>query len=379
MDSGKPVPTLAACSLNDAERLARLRLARSRRVGPMAYRQLIARFGDGAAALDALPVLAARGGARQPLAAYSKASALREMDAIDALGGRLFVLGDADYPRWLATVEDAPPVFTLLGHAHLLARPAIAIVGARNASTNGRRLAESLARGLAADGLVVVSGMARGIDTAAHHGALEGGTIAVLAGGPDHVYPSENAGLYKRIARVGAVVSEHPPGTQPTARHFPRRNRVISGLALGVVVVEAARRSGSLITARLAGEQGREVMAVPGSPLDPRAQGTNALIRDGATLVQDVADVLESVARLLHADAGEPDSPPFALAPVCAAEPDDDARARVLACLSPAPSPIDGIIRDCGLATALVMAILLELELAGRIERSAGGRAALIA
>lgn len=369
----------ASLPLDAAERLARLRLARSQGVGPVAYRQLLARYGNADRALAALPELAARGGARQSAAPYAKAAAEREFEAVQALGGRSFILGDHDYPRWLANAEDAPPVFHLLGHAHLLERRAVAIVGARNASTNGRRLAAEFARGLASDGLVVVSGMARGIDTAAHQGALQGGTIAVLAGGPDHVYPAENRDLYQRIAAQGAVLSEHPPGTQPTARHFPRRNRIISGLAAGVIVVEAAKRSGSLITARLAAEQGREVMAVPGSPLDPRAQGSNGLIREGATLVQDVADVLEALEHAFAQDVGEPDLPLFAAAAARDVETDDQARRRVLTCLGPAPTPVDDIIRDCGLSPAMVAAVLLELELAGRVERGAGGRVSLIA
>ncbi len=373
---GGPTDTTAAAvtPLDAKERLARLRLARTQRVGPVAYRQLLARFGSGEAALAALPALAQRGGARAPLKPYAEAAARAELAAVAGLDGRSFILGDADYPRLMAAAEDAPPVFHLLGHAHLLARPAVAIVGARNASSNGRRIAADLARELAAADLVVVSGMARGIDTAAHQGALEGGTIAVLAGGPDHVYPTENNDLYRRIIGQGAVLSEHPPGTQPTARHFPRRNRIISALALGVVVVEAALRSGSLITARLAGEQGREVMAVPGSPLDPRAQGANMLIRDGATLVQNAADVIDALAGLINSAIGEPDLPLFAAAAQPSVEPDEAARQRVLTCLSPTPVAVDSIIRDSGLSAAMVSAILLELELAGRVERASGGR-----
>ena len=264
--------------------------------------------------------------------------------------------------------------------SHLLARPAVAIVGARNASANGRRLAGDLAAGLSAHEFIVVSGLARGIDTAAHAGALATGTIAVQAGGVDVVYPPENADLYDRIATEGALVSEMPPATEPRARHFPRRNRIISGFALGTVVVEAAARSGSLITARLAGEQGRDVFAVPGSPLDPRCRGTNRLIRDGAMLTETAEDVVEALAPQLRRPASERDDRGYF--PQALEMPDESAlalaRAAVIECLSPSPVAVDEIVRQCQVSPAIVQVILLELDLAGRIERQPGGRVAAI-
>jgi len=268
-------------NLDRAERAAWLRLIRIENVGPVTFRHLLRRYGTAAKALGALPDLARRGGRRRPVVIPPAAEIAAELDAIDSLGARAIALCEPEYPPSLRAIEDAPPLLLCLGHVHLLRKPAVAIVGARNASANGRRLAERIASDLATQGLVVVSGLARGIDAAAHGGALEGGTIAVMAGGPDVFYPEENVGLYREIDERGAIVGEMPPGTVPQARHFPRRNRLVSGLALGTLVVEAAPRSGSLITARLALEQGREVMAVPGSPLDPRARGCNDLLRQG--------------------------------------------------------------------------------------------------
>ena len=365
---------------SDGERLARLCLARTETVGPITYRALLARFGSAEAALRALPDLARRGGRAAVLKPPSPATAQAEIDGIARLGGRVVTLPDPFYPHPLAAVEDAPPVLFVLGQADLLHRPAIALVGARNASTNGRRMAKDLAAGLGAAGYVVVSGLARGIDTAAHIGATATGTVAVLAGGVDIVYPPENAELHARLAEAGTLVSEFPCGTEPQARHFPRRNRVISGLSLGVVVVEAARRSGSLITARLAAEQGREVFAVPGSPLDPRAHGANDLIRKGAVLVQGVDDVLSELAGQTPALAEgrragfmqPPDGSGGDEAALTAA------RARVLEGLSPTPCDVDELIRDSQLSAAVVWTVLLDLELAGRIERQPGNRVALI-
>ena len=272
----------------------RLRLVRSPGIGPVTFRQLLARFGSPAAALDAVPNLAARGGGKPPRLA-SATDAEREIARVEALGGRYLVLGQGLYPRALAELDDAPPLLTVKGDLQLLDKPLVAIVGARNASAAACRFARQLAYDLGQQGAVVVSGLARGIDTAAHEGSIESGTIGVIAGGLDVFYPPENETRQRTMAERGLVVAEMPPGTEPRARHFPYRNRIIAGLSQGTVVVEAAPRSGSLITARLAGEQGREVMAVPGSPLDPRAQGCNQLIRDGATLIQNAADVLEAV------------------------------------------------------------------------------------
>jgi DNA processing protein len=283
----------------DEERIDRLRLIRSETIGPITYAQLIARFGSAGAALAAIPDLAARGGGRAPRLA-GRDAVRREMEQVAKLGARYLFLGERDYPPLLAEVESAPPVLIAKGNSGLLNRPSIAIVGARNASAAGCRFARGLAQKLGEAGATIVSGLARGIDSAAHDGSLETGTVAVVAGGIDIFYPPENEGRQRAIAERGLVVAEQPPGTEPHARHFPSRNRIIAGLAQGTVVVEAAPRSGSLITARLAGEYGREVMAVPGFPLDPRAQGCNLLIRDGATLVQSAEDVLEAI-RPLHA------------------------------------------------------------------------------
>lgn len=358
-----------------AEQIARLRLIRSENVGPITFRQLIARFGSGRAAIEALPDLARRGG-RKSLRIASAAQAEAEMAAVERFGGRFLFWGLAPYPRLLAEVDDAPPVIAIRGHVTLLDKPAVAVVGARNASAAAIRFARGLAVDLAAAGTVVVSGLARGIDAAAHIGALDGGTVGVIAGGLDIVYPPENAELHERMFAQGLVVAEQPFGTEPQARHFPRRNRIISGLSLGVVIVEAAPKSGSLITARFAGEQGREVMAVPGSPLDPRAQGCNQLIRDGATLVQSAADILESL-RPIGARASMP-AADFFNAPI-ASDADDAERAVVTDLLSPVPVPVDELARQSGLPLGIVQTVLLELEIAGRLAHHAGGRVSVSA
>ncbi len=360
---------------DDADRLARLRLIRSENVGPITFRELLRYFASAAEALEALPSLAAKGGRKIKVCPKSKAE--DEIARATAVGARHLHMGEVGYPAALMAAEDAPPVLLVIGHGHLLDRPMVGMVGARNASTNGRRLARGIAAGVAAGGFVVASGMARGIDAAAHEGALEGGTVAVLAGGPDIVYPEENRGLYESLVERGAVIAESPPGLTPQARHFPRRNRIISGLSLGVVVVEAAQRSGSLITARLANEQGREVMAVPGSPLDPRCRGTNGLIRNGATLVESAEDVLAVVAAMRGGGLAEPSSEGFEGAEAGGAVA-DDIRNRIIEALGPTPAPVDAIIRDLGLPPAVVLTVLLELELAGKLERQPGNMAALV-
>ena len=359
---------------NVGDAVARLRLIRSENVGPVTYRQLIKRFGTAAAALAALPDLARRGGGSAPRIG-SLPDAERELAALAAFGAAALFLGTPEYPLLLAQTETAPPVLAVKGDAALLERPAVAMVGARNASAAGTRFARGLASDLASEGLVVVSGLARGIDAAAHDGALERGTVAVIAGGIDITYPPETADLQRRIGAQGLVVAEMPFGTQPQARHFPRRNRIIAGLCAGTVVVEGALRSGSLITARLAAEAGREVMAIPGSPLDPRAQGCNQLIREGATLVQNAADVMEAIGGFIAGQFRSTPAPQFDFA-TPALEAGDAEIARVVSLLSPTPVAIDELVRLSGLASASVAAVLLDLELAGRLVRHAGGRVA---
>jgi DNA processing protein len=356
-----------------AEAASRLRLLRTAGVGPVTYRQLIARFGDADAAIRGLPMLAARGGGRAPQVA-DPAAIEREIAATAKAGGRYLFIGDADYPRLLAETDTAPPALIVRGDFAHLARPCIAIVGARNASAAACRFARQLGHELADAGTTVVSGLARGIDTAAHVGAIAGGTIGVIASGIDIAFPPENADLQEDVAKRGLLIAEQPPGTEPRARNFPSRNRIIAGLAIGTVVVEAAPRSGSLITARLAAEAGREVMAVPGSPLDPRAQGCNLLIREGATLVQTAADILEQIRpfdlRSVRAPGEIFVGPP-------PEDADDGDRRTIVALLGPVPVGIDELIRQAHLSPAIVQTVLLELELAGRLERHAGGRVSL--
>jgi len=356
-------------SLAEAERFARLRLARTDRVGPVAFAQLLQRFGTAIRALDALPDLVRKSGAASippPTEAVD-----RELAAGGRLGARLLVLGDADYPAMLAALDPPPPVLWTRGRTDLLNQPCVAVVGARIASAGGQRIARGLAQQLGAAGHVVASGMARGIDAAAHEGALPTGTVAVLGGGVDDVYPPEHADLYARLIQHGCVVSESPVGARAQARDFPRRNRIISGLSRGVVVVEAEIRSGSLITARLAAEQGREVFAVPGSPLDPRARGPNELLRQGAVLCEGIEDIARAFDTLRT--LGEPPSQPLSYD----GDLDDAFLARVAAMLSPTPTPRDEIARALGAPVSQVAAALLELSLAGRAELLPGGLASL--
>lgn len=356
------------------EQIARIRLIRSENIGPVTYFQLLARFGSATAAMAAIPDLAARGGGRAPRLA-SRASIEREMERVEQLGARYLFLGQGLYPPLLAELETAPPALIVKGHPTILDKPVVAIVGARNASAAACRFARQLAQDLGSAGTVIVSGLARGIDTAAHDGSLDTGTIGVIAGGIDIFYPPENEARQQAIAERGLLIAEQPPGVEPRARHFPYRNRIIAGLAQGTVVVEAAPKSGSLITARLAAESGRDVMAVPGSPLDPRAQGCNQLIREGAILIQSANDVLETIRPFGNR--------PFAQksmdysAPSSAADASEKERQAVLDLLSPTPVPVDELIRQSQLAPAIVQTVLLELELAGRLERHAGGRASL--
>jgi DNA processing protein len=359
-------------AFSDNERRDWLRLARTESVGPVTFAQLIARYRSPAAALAAIPELARRGGRAQPPRIPSLAEVDAELAAGARLGARLIASGETDVPPLLAALDPPPPVIWALGRTELLARPGVAIVGARIASAAGQRFARDLARQVGAAGYPIVSGLARGVDAAAHQGALASGTIAVLGGGVDDIYPPDNAGLYAQIADQGCVVSESPPGTRAQARDFPRRNRLISGLSLAVVVVEAELRSGSLITARLAGEQGREVLAVPGSPLDPRAKGTNDLIRQGAALCEGAEDVLRVIAAM--SALREPAEPPYDPAPADA-EADADLAMRIGALLSPTPVSRDELSRITGAPASTVAAALIELALAGRAELLAGGLA----
>jgi DNA processing protein len=350
----------------------RVRLLRTPGIGPVTYRQLIMRFGTPAAALAAVPDLARRGGGRTP-ALRTREDAEREIARVEKVGAKWLTLGQGLYPRALGELEDAPPLLIAKGDLNLLDRQAVAIVGARNASAAACRFARGLAHDLGQHDLVVVSGLARGIDSAVHDGALASGTVGVVAGGIDIFYPPENEQRQSALYERGLVLAEMPPGTEPRARHFPYRNRIIAGMSSGTVVVEAAPRSGSLITARLAAEAGREVMAVPGSPLDPRAQGCNQLIRDGATLVQNAADIIEAIR-------------PFE-SRVCSAPQDyvapgeelngNDALGLVEELLGPSPVPVDEIIRLSGAPSGAVQMALLELDLAGRLDRHAGNRVSL--
>jgi DNA processing protein len=363
--------------LSDDERLDWLRLIRSDNIGPRTFRELIDHFGNAGAALEALPGLARRGGASGPARICSAAEAAAEFAAARALGVEFLALGEPDYPPRLRAIEDAPPLLAVRGKVDVLKRPLVAVVGSRNASAAGTKFAERLARELGEHGFGIVSGLARGIDAAAHRASLDTGTVAVLAGGHQRVYPAEHAGLLESMLIAGAAVSEMPLAWEPRARDFPRRNRLVSGLSVGVVIVEAARRSGSLITARLAAEQGREVFAVPGSPLDPRAEGTNGLIKQGAIPVTETADVVAALEPIL---GRAPDRP--AAEPEPAGRPDtaldDGARGGIVGLLGPTPASIDDIVRLSQAPPAVVRTVPLELEIAGRLQRHGGGLVSLL-
>jgi DNA processing protein len=365
-----------AVELTEAERLDRLRLIRSDNVGPRTFRSLLTHFGGARAALERLPDLARRGGADRGARICSEEDARAELAASTRLGVSLLAPDEAGYPPRLATLDDAPPLLGVRGAIATLVRPMIAIVGSRNASGAGLKFAGQLARDLGQAGFVIISGLARGIDQAAHRASVQSGTVAVLAGGHDKIYPSEHEDLLAAIIDSGgAAISEMPLGHVPRARDFPRRNRLISGCALGVVVVEAAHRSGSLITARMAAEQGREVFAVPGSPLDPRAAGANDLIKQGATLVTESSDVIHALepimARPHRFPLSEPDGEPIA------PDPDAGERTRITSLLGPTPVSIDDLIRMAETSPAIVRTVLLELELAGRLDRQGGGLVSL--
>jgi DNA processing protein len=373
--------------LTDAERIDRLRLIRSDNIGPRTFRSLLNHFGSAGMALERLPDLARRGGAARPMRICTEADARGELAAGQKLGVSLLAPGEAGYPSRLATLDDAPPLLGVRGSIETLMRPMIAMVGSRNASGAGLKFASQLARDLGEAGFVIISGLARGIDQSAHRASIASGTVAVLAGGHDRIYPREHEDLLAAIIAAqdaaigdaaigGAAISEMPLGHEPRARDFPRRNRLISGASLGVVVVEAAHRSGSLITARMAAEQGREVFAVPGSPLDPRAAGTNDLIKQGAALVTEAADVVRAIEPILERpivlSLREDDGDPFD------SDPQAGERERIVNLLGPSPVLIDDLIRMAGTSPAIVRTVLLELELAGRLERHGGGLVSLI-
>jgi len=362
------------------EILERLRLIRTETVGPISFRHLLRQYRTVDAALAALPSLARRGGRKGALRIPSRADAERELNALEALGGKMITQDSPDYPGNLAAIPDAPPLLSLIGNQHLLHQRVIAIVGARNASLAGCRIASNLAQELARVGIIVISGLARGVDTHAHKGSLEGGTIAVMAGGVDIPYPESNTGLYKEIAQRGALISEIPLGIHPQASHFPRRNRLIAGMSLGVAVIEAAAKSGSLITARLAADYGREVFAVPGSPLDPRNRGCNDLLRQGATLLESAEDILQNLASQESSRILEPKGRDFMEIPLDTPSEQvlETARIKVIEALGPTPTEVDTLIRHCLLPTPVVLTVLLELELAGRLERHFGGRVSLL-
>jgi DNA processing protein len=357
--------------LDDAQRLACLRLVRSENVGPVTFRTLINHYGGATIALEALPELSRRGGRGRPIRICAAAAAEAELSAARKAGAAPIFTIEPGYPAPLAFLDAAPPMLYVKGDPALLNRPTIAMVGSRQASAAGQKLARQLAGGVSAAGYVVASGLARGIDAQAHQAALDGGTIAVLAGGIDVVYPPEHKALQDTIGARGCLITEQPPGFAPRAQDFPRRNRILSGIAMAVIVVEATRRSGSLITARLAGEQGREVLAVPGHPLDPRAEGTNRLIKDGATMVTSVEDVLRTLApQTTHPAVSIPPAAPAAAVPDRSLQEPAaaDARDRIIAALGPAPVNIDELTRATDLPIRMVQIAIMELALAGRIE-----------
>lgn len=361
----------------DSNQIDQLQLFRTKNVGPVIYRQLLRKFGTAAKAMEALGPLSRQGGRTKALKAVSRTQILSEIVELDKIGGRFIFENSEHYPDVLRNISDAPPVIACLGHHHLLSKPQIAIVGARNASSQAQKLAYEFAKDLGRKhGYVISSGMARGIDKAAHEGAMDSGTIAVVAGGIDSIYPTENKALYEEIKAQGCIIAEAPFGVSPLARHFPRRNRLIAGLSFGILVIEAALKSGSLITARLAADYGREVFAVPGSPLDARSRGCNGLLRDGAILAETPDDI---IGHLTQYNISEPynmgdlftDS---MLSDIEEESISEDLRKRVLGLLSPSPCHIDDIIRDSEARTSEVITVLMELELAGKTERLPGNR-----
>lgn len=372
--------------LSDEQRLSWLRLIRSQNVGPATFRDLISHYGTASAALEALPELAKRGGAASRIKICPIEDAEQELARCERVGARFIAIGEPDYPPVLRNADQSPPLISVIGSSEILLQKAVAIVGSRNASITGMKLTQRFAYELGEQGYIIASGLARGIDTAAHRASLESGTIAVFAGGVDYVFPDENIELAKAIVdNGGALISEMPIGLQPRAKDFPKRNRIVTGVAQGVVVIEAAKRSGSLISARLANEMGRVVLAVPGSPLDPRSEGTNNLIKQGATLVTSTDDILDAI-KPLDSDAGEfvydiseeDEINAFDTTSNEDRTADEECRSAILSSLSPSPVEIDDVIRFSKATPAQVQLVLVELDLAGRLERHTGNRISLI-
>lgn len=365
--------------LSDTERFDWLRLIRSENIGPITFYKLMERFGSAESAIRNAPDLAKRAGGKKPLVIAPRESAEKEIAALTKIGGFMLAACEPDYPCYLRAVEDAPPIISILGQRSALnGKRMIAMVGSRNASLNGRQFAERIARDCGQADMMVVSGLARGIDTAAHQGALKTGTIAVVAGGIDVIYPEENNKLYHAICEKGAIIAESQFGVPPTNRHFPKRNRIISGVSEGVLIIEAVEQSGSLITARMALEQGREVMAVPGSPLDPRSKGNNNLLRQGAVLVENVQDIIGGLSKHPLQNMAEPTTHFTNRNESLSEGQIAIAREKILQSIGPVAVRIDDLIRDVELPAAIVLAALLELELAGRVARSPGQNVALV-
>tara|TARA_R110002124_G_scaffold104370_8_gene254309 strand:- start:3692 stop:4840 length:1149 start_codon:yes stop_codon:yes gene_type:complete len=371
-------PYREGIALSESQRLHWLRLIRSEQVGPATFYDLINHFGTAEQALEALPDLARRGGAARKIRIAPLSDIETELDQAARLGAKFIAMGEPDYPPWLRSIDSAPPVILAKGHLAVLKMPMIAIVGARNCSVIGRKMTVRLARDLGEAGYCIASGLARGIDGVAHEASLHTGTVAVLAGGLDRIYPPEHESLAEQITLTGCLVSEKPLGWTARAQDFPRRNRIVSGLSLATIVVEAARRSGSLITADLALKQNREIFAVPGSPLDPRAAGPNQLIKQGATLVTGAKDVIDAL-RPIHGDAF-PEPPAIALqetASIQVSELSDNERIGIVDALSTAPVDTDELIRVTGLDGGTIYLALLELDLAGRLTRHPGNKVSL--
>lgn len=375
MRSFIPNPTLRGSDPVDV-----IRLIRSEQVGPMTFFHLVKFCGSVKKAIEMAPGLSQRGGRKKPIVITPKTNAEREFDSLTKYGAKVVMYGEETYPRLMQYIADAPPLLTVRGHLHLLKeKNLIGMVGARNASANGCAFAKKLASDLGAAKFTVVSGLARGIDTAAHRGSLASGTIAVIGGGIDNIYPTENAALYEEIAAAGAIVSELPFGMAPHAKSFPARNRIIAGMSRGVAVIEASLKSGSLITAEYANDYGREVFAVPGSPMDPRCTGSNSLLKQGAVMLESVRDIVSNLSPMGELPLAEADAPEFAepLAAIVSEDLLNEARNAVLAAVSYSPTLLDDVLAASGTTPHLLMAVLLELELAGRLQRHPGARVSL--